>query len=385
MIDSFARRICVCVSVAAFAMSAVRAQDNTAPTDQTSIAKPASDSSADSPTSGHDISGLAIIVKVESAGGDTLFHADGYRIRVKTGTKIDVSGGRKSVADVTPSTWIRFEGVRDGTGVLVAQKAAFFPSGTHKALTVMGPKKPVQAEDYQPVIKDSILDARGQVVSLHTKVRYSDSGGACGWHKVPADRALQERVERVGMSVVPAYQKLLSVDSPARIPFRFYAVTDDKIRTDIVCDKGLILVSKKLVERLQNDDQLAAVLADGIAFNLKRQLVTLTPLELAGVSADVLTLIPALSPAGFIAGETAEAVLYHEAVVKLQRECGRIALQLMEDAGYDPWQAPEAWRLLAPKDVPRDIESLKYTHEGDYQLSILKLQYKAAGSAVISR
>jgi hypothetical protein len=30
----------------------------------------------------------------------------------------------------------------------------------------------------------------------------------------------------------------------------------------------------------------------------------------------------------------------------------------MDDAGYDPWQAPEAWRLLAPKELPVDIHSL---------------------------
>jgi hypothetical protein len=53
-----------------------------------------------------------------------------------------------------------------------------------------------------------------------------------------------------------------------------------------------------------------------------------------------------------------------------------MALQLVADAGFNPWQAPEAWRLLAPKDAPQDVQSLKYTHEGKYQLSILKLQYK---------
>jgi hypothetical protein len=65
---------------------------------------------------------------------------------------------------------------------------------------------------------------------------------------------------------------------------------------------------------------------------------------------------------------------------RLQEEVARMALQLVADSGFDPWQAPEAWRLLAPKDPPRDVQSLNYTREGRYQLNILKLQYKRDNS-----
>lgn len=376
MVGPFAWRLCLCVFVAGFTLNTARAQPDAAQANQSSIAKPGFDSTGDSLASDQNLSGLAVIVKVEPVAGETLFHADGYRIRVSSGTVINFQGSLKSLAEVVPGTWIRFEGVRDDTGVLVAQKAAFFPPGTrNKTLTAMGPKKAVIAADYQPLTQNSLVDVSGHFVSLHTKVRYSG-----GWYMVPADQALQERVERIGMSVVPAYQKVLPPDSPSRIPFRFYAVADDKIRTDIVCDKGLILVPKKVVERLQSDDQLAAVLADGIAFNLKRQLGTLSPLAFAGLSSDVLAVISALFPAEFIAGEATEKIVDREILAKLQRDCDRIALQLTADAGYDPWQAPEAWRLLAPKDPPRDIQSLKYTRDGEYQLSILKLQYNHAES-----
>jgi hypothetical protein len=62
-----------------------------------------------------------------------------------------------------------------------------------------------------------------------------------------------------------------------------------------------------------------------------------------------------------------------------------MALQLVADAGFDPWQAPEAWRLLAPKDPPRDVQSIKYPRESKYQLSILNLQYKreSSGSSAV--
>jgi hypothetical protein len=89
----------------------------------------------------------------------------------------------------------------------------------------------------------------------------SDAGGICGWHRFPANIALQARVSRVGLSLVPAYQKQLADDSPSKIYFRFYAVDEASIRSDLSCNAGLILVPKQVVERLQNDDQLAALLA----------------------------------------------------------------------------------------------------------------------------
>jgi hypothetical protein len=45
----------------------------------------------------------------------------------------------------------------------------------------------------------------------------------------------------------------------------------------------------------------------------------------------------------------------------------------MADAGYDPRQAPEAWRLLAPKKMPKDPSLLKYPSRAGYQLSFLRL------------
>jgi hypothetical protein len=277
----------------------------------------------------------------------------------------------KSLGDVKPGIWIRFEGSRDETGVLLASKVEFFPPGSRKSFTAMGPRKSKLPLDYQPVTRDGLLDADGNFVPSHTKVRYSDAGGPCGWHRVPADPRLQERVERIGMRLVPAFQKQLPPDSPSRIPFRFYVVADDKVRSVFACNVGLVLVPKNVVNRLQNEDQLAAVVADGVAFNLQRQLVTTSTLDLLADGSEIATFFLG----GPVAGGVVAEIVGHEMEVRLQREIGRIALQLVADAGFDPWEAPEAWRLLAPKDLPQDIRSLKYTSEGKYQLSILKLQY----------
>jgi len=318
------------------------------------------------------------MIKISPIGGDPLFYADGYRIRVGAGTVTAFSDPLKTLTDVVPGTWIRFEGVRNGDGILEARKAEFFPPGTRKALTAMGPRKAKKVTDYQPITRDSLLDADGHFVNVHTKVRLSDTG-PCGWHRVPADLALQERVERIGMRIVPAFQNQLPLDSPARIPFRFYVVADDKVRSVFACDLGLVLVPKNVVKRLQNDEQLAAVLANGVAFQLQRQLVTLSLLDMVSLGSEVVEFISPLYPAGYIAGEVIEGIAGHEKEARLERELARMALQLLDEAGFDPWQAPEAWRLLAPKNTPRNISSLKYTREGKYQLAVLKVEYKKPG------
>ncbi len=166
------------------------------------------------------------------------------------------------------------------------------------------------------------------------------------------------------MRLVPAYQKALPADNPARIPFRFYAAADDRVRSAFACNWGLVLVPKNVVERLQNDNQLAAVLADGVAFNLQRQLFTMGPLEWSMLGVDVASIAP-LGWGGFVGEEAAELTLGHEIALKLERQRARMALQLLADAGYDPKQAPEAWRLLEPKELPKDTASLgKHTRGG---------------------
>ncbi len=378
------RRVCVCALIGILFPLHHEAQQPDAGSAQPPQVQPGSNPDAGSTSSDKKLSGLAAVIKISPIGGNPLFHADGYRIRVVAGTVTAFGDPLKSLADVAPGTWMRFEGVRDDTGILVARKAEFFPPGTRKALTAMGPRKTKKVTDYQPITQDSLLDADGHFVNVHTKVRLSDTG-PCGWHRVPADLALQERVERIGMRLVPEFQKQLPLDSPARIPFRFYVVADDKTRSVFACDVGLVLVPKNVVKRLQNDDQLAAVLADGVAFQLERQLVSLSLLDMVGLGSEAVEFIPPLYPAGYIAGEAIAGIAGHEKEARLERELARTALQLLAEAGFDPWQAPEAWRLLAPKGTPRDVSKLKYTREGKYQLTVLNVQYKQdnSGSSVM--
>jgi hypothetical protein len=178
------------------------------------------------------------------------------------------------------------------------------------------------------------------------------------------------------MSLVPRYQREMADGDPTKIHFRFYAVDDAKTRTEICLLDGAVLIPKQVVERLKSDDQLAAVLADGVAYNLQREAAREVKLNRAawGVvfAGEVAgALVPGLGPAMLMTSDVAGG----NAEIAMQEERLRVALTLMRDAGYDPWQAPEAWRLLDPKKLPANLASLTYPDTSCYQIGILNLQY----------
>jgi hypothetical protein len=329
------------------------------------------------------IKGFGVIDKVISSGPTPVYQADGYRIHITEFTIPAFSGTLKTLADVGPNTWLQYEGQRDASGMLAATRVTFFPAKHGKA-------KAPQPVPPSPT-RDSLIDAEGNFLDLHSKVRYANSGGPCGWHRFPADAELQSRVQRVGLNVIPAYQKQLPEDDPAKIHFRFYAVDETRFREDLGCNVGLILIPKQVIDRLTNDDQLAAVLADGVAANLQWQSARLAAEFKELLGAEIAGyVIGAFVPGVDLGSDVGVGLVERKVLIHMQEQRGRIALALIADAGYDPWQAPEAWRLLAPKRLPKDVATTRYPSRSGYQLGILNLQYtpdraSAAGTASSQR
>jgi hypothetical protein len=295
------------------------------------------------------ISGLSAIDKVVATGSEPLLRADGYLIRVTPATSISFNEEVKSRADIRPDTWLRYEGNRQRTGVLVASKIAFVHAKSSSDTTA-GPSSPSPsgpAEDEDGVIRYTPIN----------------------------DAALQQRIQRIGMAVVPGYQKELHDDSPSKIHFRFVATDNEKYHWENCTSDGLILVPKLVIDRLTRDDQLAAVLADGVAFNLQRQAARVYGEGhlLDGIQNSSYLFLP-VGLAAVVGSRTVE----REMLYTMEEQRGRVALALMCDAGYDPWQSPEAWRLLAPKHLPTDLTSLHYPENSGNLLNILSLQYLKA-------
>jgi hypothetical protein len=306
------------------------------------------------------VEGFGVIDRVVSGGSEPVFRADGYRIRIASTTEIKFEGGLTRLSEVGTNTWVRYEGRRGPGGILQATQATF----SKARQTKVKPSEP----DSLPT-QPSLIDASGKFMSVHARTRMSDWAEPCGLHKVVMDQAMQERVRRVGMKVIPEYQKQLPDDSPSKIHFRIYVVEEPVYREDIECSEGLILVPRQVVERLANDDQLAAIMANAMAFTVMIQgaKVEKTGLEKTAEVAEDIAIL-----ADPTAGLLAYWLVDEPEQIRLREQAGRIALALMADAGYDPRQAPEAWRRLAPKKMPKDPSLLKYPGRAGYQLSFLK-------------
>ena len=337
------------------------------------------------------LSGIGVIDKVISAGSEPVFRADGYRIRITSATEISFGGDIKTLSGVNTNTWLRYEGKRDKDGVLIASTARFLPPKSAATKGIKGlevsnlqfeaPRSELRRHDTPGDATQAPYDIADQETVLTQDGRVK-LGTLKKWHKVPADQALQSRVRHVGMRLVPEYQKQLPLGDPSRIRFRFYAIEEEDARSEICSQDGLILVPVQLLERFRNDDQLAAILADGVAYNLQNQGAKIVAqnrgflgLEAAGYAADIF--VPGMGIASVLGSNLAASKMH----TAMEEQRGRVALALMLDAGYDPRQAPEAWRLAAPKHLPKDVDVLKYPDLSGYQLGILNLQYTQSGPA----
>ncbi len=333
------------------------------------------------------LTALAVIEKVISASPDLVFAADGYRIRVTPTTEVKFPHDVKSAADVRAGLWALYEGKMGQDGLLVAGKVKFVsteqskaksdkatgnssqPTATPKPPAGGGP--PTQQSTQPP--NNASGQPEDQIDDRRTEIDLDNIT-----YSISKDEALKSRVRRIGMSLVPAFQKQLPEDDPAKIHFDFIAVKNPGREEYFSSDpEGVILMPAELAARFKNDDQLAAVLADGVANSLQQQApwviqVNRANLERAGVMG-AANLVPF---AGLVAG----GAYTYEAEKALKEQRWRVALELMADAGYDPWQAPEAWRLAAPGKLPADASTLKYPDRSGYQFAILNLMYKKPAS-----
>ncbi|HEY2860672.1 MAG TPA: DUF5666 domain-containing protein [Terracidiphilus sp.] len=338
------------------------------------------DSIAFCPDTHKKASGLGVIDKVISTAPELVLQADGYRIRVPADAESAYSGHGKTAQDIKPGAWVRFTGKLDAAGVLVASNVEFLSPKlaaikSEEAIPVR--EEPV-TERPRKAPDPNIVNDNGALGYMAGKVKFDASSG---WRRLTGDPSMQERVQRVGLRVTPDYQKQLSQDDPMKIRFRFFVIEEKWIRSCISGKRGIIFVPRPVMDRLAGDDRLAAILADGVASQLQAQradMVSNKNFEHIAETAGVAIAVAAVS---YAAGGFAAGAIVHEQELKLEEERSRVSLGLLVDSGYDPWQAPEAWRLLEPRHAPKDLEKVKYPWRGERELRMLAVEYLAGGAS----
>lgn len=278
-----------------------------------------------------------------------MVRADGYRIRITGKAFVVWDPPLHGFTDVKAGDWIYYVGHLQEDGIVIADKVRFTPVVVGKSEEKFREKSEFDPAKVPPSASQNLL---------HETFLGVD------YKKIPpaTDAALQARINAIGSKLVPAFERKMAGTDPAKIDFRFQLTADPKRREVAPLPSGIILVPREAAERMQNDSQLAALLADGVASALERGAYRMRgAMRTTTVAAYVYD--PIYGPG---AAAAARAVARH----KQQEQSGRVALGLMQDAGYYVDQAPLAWWLLAAK-TPKPISDIPLPHRAAYLYKIL--------------
>jgi len=291
-----------------------------------------------------EVSGFGLIDRVltksgdPAGGGEWTIRADGYSILIDKQTATTLEPPLTAFSSVGTNMWLRYEGSLRPDGVVVATKAVILKNEVDAKEEKLRAK-----EEYDPEKVDA--DAKQNPVRQVV----------LGWdvQKMPPyhDDVMQARVNRIGQSLVPAYQRALAESDPTKLNFRFYLVENSPVNDAIVLSNGIMLVPKKVMDQLTEDSQLATILASNIASALEKQAYREgSKLEkaLAGEWVGAGTALALSLGPGVALWATAHHV-EHSTLLRLEEQSDRVGLSLMHDAGYDVSQAPVAWWKLTSK------------------------------------
>lgn len=290
------------------------------------------------------VSGIGIIDLVPDT--PNRFRADGHMLDLSSAVPtlwIPQPAGSPPAAGLAglgTNVWINSRGTRRPDGAIAVEKATYAPNAISTKEANF-----LRKTDYDPA---AVPDDAHQNL-LHTQVLGVD------FKKIPPfnDPALQARIDRIGQSLIPAFQKTLPTGDPTRINFRFQLIDAENWHDAVALASGIILIPFQVVQRLPDDAELAAILADNIATALEKQVFRLMPTREELLAAEAIgTAASFINPIGALAGLAAgvgSIAVQKNALTQSEQQSGRVALCLMHDAGYDIAKAPEAWWTLASK------------------------------------
>lgn len=249
----------------------------------------------------------------------------------------------KLISDVKAGMFATYEGVEQSDGTVLASRIVFTKNELEKA----------EGKFWESLsIKEKAANfAEGNPGELKIE--------QIGKYKLLPNKEVQDYVQRIGESLIPAHQKQLSADDPQKIPFKFYVVSDKQANAFATAN-GIIVVNSGMIALLENEAQLAAVLAHEISHatqehtwrQLNKDKGKRTALAVGGIAAaafglygvtDILQLTLAAMQNGYNR--------------RLENQADRIGLEYLAAAGYDPREAPRVWKLMAKRygDAPTNF------------------------------
>jgi hypothetical protein len=319
----------------------------------------------------------------KGSGWEGEIRADGQRISVSPETSVTIkpnksewenSPGKKkkeeedsvsapltSLDALNLDTFVRYEGTREPDGSIRAHKIEFrhaeLEPGEAKLWRRMEPK--VKEPDYSSF-------APGEL-KMHWKK-----------YRIVPDREAQDYIAKLGESLVPAHQKDLPANDPLKIPFRFYLVQDKSFNA-AAYPNGVVIVHSSVFDFLQNEAQLAFMLAHEISHAVEKHQWQ----ELHYHRAELIALRAggAFIPfGGSVVTSLAASGIQNRFARSLEDQADRVGLEWMLAAGYDIREAPASWKAVSMKKGDRPMNPFWDSHDNhttrrSYLMAELKNNY----------
>ena len=245
----------------------------------------------------------------------------------------------KDIADVKLGMFATFEGVAKPDGAILASRIVFVKNELEKGED--GLWKSMKITEKTPNFA-AVEPGELKVTSV-------------GKFKLLPNEDVQKYVERIGQSLIPAYQKNLADDDPQKIHFKFYVIRD-KAANAFALANGVVVVNSGMITMLENESQLAAVLAHEISHATQEH--TWRQMN-KDKSKRTALMVGSLAASIFAPGVGTMLQLINSAMIngysrRLEDQADRIGLEYMVAANYDPREAPRVWKLMSRKngDMP---------------------------------
>lgn len=301
-------------------------------------------------------------------GKQIVVRADGFAILIDGNTRKRFIAPLASMADINTNVWIEFKGQQASDGHIVATQAVFTKNAVEDREDRLRNKN-----EYNPATVDPEKQ-QGAVSKAFLGTRMK---------RIPPylNPTMQTRIDRIGASLVPAYQLALPASDPTKINFRFHLIDVDW-KNAVALPSGIVLVPRHVVEKMQNDAQLAAVLASALASSLEKRDFRDQPAMYTMQATGWATLaggafVPGLGWAGLGGNAIASSVINRHDM----EQSARVSLELLQDAQYDIYQAPIAWWVLA-SSKPKELSRIPMPEHTQYLYQILGTTWRTGRMAV---
>jgi hypothetical protein len=255
----------------------------------------------------------------------------------------------KSIKDVGVGMMMTYEGTEQPDGTVLADRVIFMRNELEKGEADMWKSFKIKEK------ASNFADGKPGELKIDQVGKY----------KLLPNQEVQNFVSNLGQSLVPAYQRLMPANDPQKIPFKFFVVLD-KSPNAFALPNGIVVVNSGMFDVLENEAQLAAVMSHEIAHatqehswrqankdKKKRTAIKIGGMFAAAMGYSIVQDIANLTLAAMVNG-------YQRT---LENQSDRVGLEYLVDAGYDPREAPQVWKLMAKKFGDQKSNFFYSSHE----------------------